>query len=617
MRVGVAQRLPVVVQRKRRRTNSSRTQRGPLELLLLGFGLVCLLPSSSWLCSVTLQQVVRQPSVRYDEHSSSTHGAVGWVSAFLLRPQIFKTILQQHEGHSSARLERFTSFLLSSSSSSNSDKDDLRSPVVGSSTSSTSSTATTPNSQNYSSNLYGYDEDDDVDEILSSSPLSTQSDNNNDNDTSPTNRSTRRLVTQLAKTMIQTPLTYATLPTKLGQVLKEATFQAVDLAVDEVMKRKTKREQDGVDFLSSNHRNNPADTVASSSSSSILRIDDNVLEEAFQPMEESLQEMEEALQQARKALERAKEQTRQVMEATFQAAAVAQGATQVAWAAATVEDILIHNDNNNDTTSAITIDYASSEMAPPFLGEDQCLVPGAEPVVRVEKAPQNSRRIFAGIDILASVDAVWNVLTDYSNLQNVVPNLVVNDVLELYPGTPVTTNTVDGAQEEYQRMASQLKGSLLRQVGGAKVAGINFSARTTLEVREWPQGLPDSAHFDDETYQGKSRQERAQENTRIPLERYRFPRPFAISSLPTRDITMQSIEDDSGEFRLYQGVWRMQPLPGCAPPGKEAMRLTYAVEISPRAYLPVQLVEGRIVKDLKNNLEAIREYVEEREAWRK
>jgi hypothetical protein len=49
-----------------------------------------------------------------------------------------------------------------------------------------------------------------------------------------------------------------------------------------------------------------------------------------------------------------------------------------------------------------------SDMSPPFIGEDQCLVPG-EAVVRVEKAVENSRRIFAGIDILASVDDVWNV----------------------------------------------------------------------------------------------------------------------------------------------------------------------------------------------------------------
>lgn len=72
---------------------------------------------------------------------------------------------------------------------------------------------------------------------------------------------------------------------------------------------------------------------------------------------------------------------------------------------------------------------------------------------------------------------------------------------------------------------------------------------------------------------------------------------------------MQSIPDDDGEFRLYQGVWKMQPLPGCAQPGEDAMRLTYAVEISPRAYLPVGLIERRIVKDLCTNLEAIRNAV--------
>jgi hypothetical protein len=112
----------------------------------------------------------------------------------------------------------------------------------------------------------------------------------------------------------------------------------------------------------------------------------------------------------------------------------------------------------------------------------------------------------------------------------------------------------------------------------AKVAGIKFSARTTLEVREWPQGLPDFAHFYDEVWDGQSRKERAKDYAKVKLERYRFPRPFAISKLPTRDITMQSVETDDGEFRMYQGVWRLQPLPGCVPEGQDAMRLTYAVE---------------------------------------
>jgi len=270
-------------------------------------------------------------------------------------------------------------------------------------------------------------------------------------------------------------------------------------------------------------------------------------------------------------------------------------------------------ENGMDTSSLSyeDVDYHLSEMSPPFIGEDQCLVPG-EAVVRVEKAAENSRRIFAGIDILASVDDVWNLLTDYENLQQVVPNLVVNEVVGLYSQEPGSENYEVhpdvGKEEEINAIKSiskTLKGATLKQVGGAKVVGINFSAAVTLEVREWPNGIP----FVDETtgYDGKTERKRK-------LERYRFPRPFAISQLPTKDISMQSVENDDGEFRLYQGVWRMQPLPGCAPENGAAMRLTYAVEISPRPYLPVQFVEGRISQDLCNNLIAIRDHIASKSA---
>jgi hypothetical protein len=283
------------------------------------------------------------------------------------------------------------------------------------------------------------------------------------------------------------------------------------------------------------------------------------------------------------------------------------------------------SDDNNTVFDLTTLSYddvdylaLSMDMAPPFINEDECLVPG-EPAVRVEKAPQNSRRIFAGIDIPVSVDEVWKLLTDYENLQRVVPNLVVNEVLELFPGK-MDGDVIDigggsnweedvdeSAAARCRAHALRMKGAVLRQVGGAKVAGINFSARTTLEVREWPEGMPDYYHHEDEVYLGKSRSDRAYEGSSRELERYVFPRPFALSSLPHKDISMQSVVNDDGEFRMYQGVWRMQPLPGCSPPGGNAMRLTYAVEISPRPYLPVGLVEGRIARDLCANLKAIRD----------
>ncbi|KAL3763097.1 hypothetical protein ACHAW5_006566 [Stephanodiscus triporus] len=270
-----------------------------------------------------------------------------------------------------------------------------------------------------------------------------------------------------------------------------------------------------------------------------------------------------------------------------------------------------------------------ADMAPPFIGEDECLVPG-EPVIRIEKAPQNSRRIFAGIDIpSASVDDVWRLLTDYPNLQKVVPNLVVNEVLMLLSPNGEDTNAKDNGRRRYdpdpddcdvefdidpasrcRSLSYRMNGAILKQVGGAKVAGINFSARTTLEVREWPGGMPDFSmtRLEEEgVVDGKSRSRRLRESAGRELTRYVFPRPFALSSLPHRDISMQSVPDDEGEFRMYQGVWRMQPLPGCSPPGGKAMRLTYAVEVSPRPYLPVALVEGRIARDLCANLKAIRD----------
>ena len=54
----------------------------------------------------------------------------------------------------------------------------------------------------------------------------------------------------------------------------------------------------------------------------------------------------------------------------------------------------------------------------------------------------------------------------------------------------------------------------------------------------------------------------------------------------------------------------MQSLPNFTPHGGRVSRLTYAVEIKPKGFLPVNLIEGRIATDLKANLAAIRDYVE-------
>ena len=473
---------------------------------------------------------------------------------------------------------------------------------------------------------------------IEESIVSQGSMNDNDDDDNKEKQNRRRLrkrVMELAKTMVLTPISYAS-PLNVGAVLSDATLNAVDMAVDDLVARRSTHSQQQ---QQQDHTRGDPDTIKSEVKITQAKEVSTLIEDAFRPVEESLDQMETSLQDARvddmksslktarQALAQAKVHARQAMEQIQESVMVQalEGAVEVVEKAekdASVKalaDIYASAASgkslDEDIIASLTfedIDYGTSEMAPPFLDEESCLVPG-EPVVRVEKAPENSRRIFAGIDIVASVDDVWNILTDYAHLQDVVPNLVTNQVLEEFAGTsnPETVEIDTSLSEALQcrEMSKHCKGAILRQVGGAKVAGINFSARTTLEVREWPQGLPDFSHLLDDHPGKKLLQERANDYTQVKLQRYMFPRPFAVSSLPTRDITMQSVEDDDGEFRMYQGVWRMQPLPGCVPPGKSAMRLTYAVEVSPRAYLPVKLIEGRIARDLHCNLIAIRDFV--------
>ena len=231
---------------------------------------------------------------------------------------------------------------------------------------------------------------------------------------------------------------------------------------------------------------------------------------------------------------------------------------------------------------------------PTVLTDDVCLVPG-DPVVRIEEAPSNSRRIFTGIDISASMEDVWGVLVDYGRLDKVIPSLVKNTIVSSLPKG----------------------GARLLQVGGAKVLpGVTFTAKILLDVNLYLEDdpLPPNMQASHLPETASSKQVRDYD-LKLPLVRGVFPRPYGITSLPHRDITMQNVEGE-GDFEHYQGIWRMQNLPNCAVDGGDACRLTYAVEIRPKGFLPVRLIEGRIAADLKANLGAIRQEVEKRKAQR-
>ena len=165
-------------------------------------------------------------------------------------------------------------------------------------------------------------------------------------------------------------------------------------------------------------------------------------------------------------------------------------------------------------------------------------------------------------------------------------------------------------------LARRPRGARLRQVGAAQVLpGLNFRASMLVDVAEHGAGVParslgvavgDAA--DDDSPAKRARRESAS------LVRDRFPAPFTVAERPYRDITMQSVAGGKGDFTLYQGLWRIQDNPGCAPAGGRATRLSYAVEIQPRPWLPVALVESRIAADLVTNLDAVNAAATKREA---
>jgi hypothetical protein len=230
---------------------------------------------------------------------------------------------------------------------------------------------------------------------------------------------------------------------------------------------------------------------------------------------------------------------------------------------------------------------------PEVLADKVRLIPGDRPIVRVEDAPGNARRIFAGVDIRAQVEDVWAILTDYVRLEQVVPNLVQNKVQHTFE---------DG-------------GARLWQVGRASWRIFNrhlyFQAGTTLDVHLHQDGVPESQIAG--TRMDASIAEVRENDRSLPLVRDVFPRPsIAVEGVPVRDITMQNVPHERGDFVHYRGIWRLQPLVGCAPPGEDMMRLTFAVECEPHWFLPVAPVEGRIAAALLENMEAIRDYAEGR-----
>lgn len=81
--------------------------------------------------------------------------------------------------------------------------------------------------------------------------------------------------------------------------------------------------------------------------------------------------------------------------------------------------------------------------------------------------------------------------------------------------------------------------------------GITFTAKTVLDVNIYTETSPISSDMIAKLEKSNDGDEYTSAN--VPLVRGVFPRPYAITSLPHRDITMQNILNQ-GDFDHYQGM---------------------------------------------------------------
>ena len=68
------------------------------------------------------------------------------------------------------------------------------------------------------------------------------------------------------------------------------------------------------------------------------------------------------------------------------------------------------------------------------------------PIIDVESAPFNSRRIYSVIDLPDNIDNVWKILTAYESLPDVVPWIIQSKVIAEFPNGGAKLNQTGRVQ---------------------------------------------------------------------------------------------------------------------------------------------------------------------------
>ncbi|MFQ6658818.1 hypothetical protein Gotur_027927 [Gossypium turneri] len=174
--------------------------------------------------------------------------------------------------------------------------------------------------------------------------------------------------------------------------------------------------------------------------------------------------------------------------------------------------------------------------------------------IEIKKLGGNSRRIRSKIGIEANLDTVWNILTNYEKLADVIPGLAVSEVVEKKP-----------------------KFARLYQIGQQSLPlGLKFNAKGVIDCYERDLEI--------------------------------------LPSGKKREIQFKMVE---GDFTMFEGTWLIEQFNKRKYEGEEASlgeefqtTLWYLVDLKPKIWLPVRLVENRLSIEIKTNLLSIREEAE-------
>uniref|UniRef100_A0ACD5WPG4 Uncharacterized protein n=1 Tax=Avena sativa TaxID=4498 RepID=A0ACD5WPG4_AVESA len=180
---------------------------------------------------------------------------------------------------------------------------------------------------------------------------------------------------------------------------------------------------------------------------------------------------------------------------------------------------------------------------------------GFEMEVRKLPGKKNRRAVRARVRVGAPLEAVWATLTDYEGLAGFIPGL-----------------------SECRLLRQDAAFARLYQVGEQDLAlGFKFNARGTIDCYEGEM----------EVLQAGARR---------------------------REIAFNMVE---GDFKVFEGKWSVEEVSDATDEGTEVSAgrefqttLSYVVELEPKLWVPVRLLEGRICKEIKTNLVCIREEAE-------